>query len=504
MKTPEEIMEILEAFDLTGSYRSAAELAGCDHHTVRRYVQARGQGRSVELMRPESLIDPFLGKVEEWVERAHGRIGADVVHDKLTAMGYAGSQRTTRRAVSAAKKALRAGKRRVYRPWIPEPGLWLQFDWGYGPRIGGRRTYLWCAWLAWSRFRVVLPTWDRSLGEVVTCLDATLRRLGGVPTYALTDNEKTVTVDHVATLAVRHPQIVAASRHYGLTVHTCLPADPESKGGSEATVRLAKRDLVPTEVNLREGYASFAELRSACQAFCDEVNGRVHRETGRVPGEALLDEQTRLHPLPNEPYAVAFGQTRRVMWDSTISMSGVRYSVPHELIDERVWARVDGDEVVITHIDTRGPAEVARHPRAGKGDPQISDEHYPTRSGDPTQRAPRARRADEAEFLAIGDGAAQWLAEAAAAGTVRIRAKMAEAISLAKLYGAPAVDRALGTAAVSGRFGEADLGSILAHQRHRGHADSAAADGEPIRAGETHSLQPGTAAWAGFGKEDHQ
>ena len=36
-------MEILEAYDLTDSYRAAAELAGCDHHTVRRYVQ-RGQG----------------------------------------------------------------------------------------------------------------------------------------------------------------------------------------------------------------------------------------------------------------------------------------------------------------------------------------------------------------------------------------------------------------------------------------------------------------------------
>jgi hypothetical protein len=30
----EEIMEILEAFDLTRSLRDAAELAGCSHHTV--------------------------------------------------------------------------------------------------------------------------------------------------------------------------------------------------------------------------------------------------------------------------------------------------------------------------------------------------------------------------------------------------------------------------------------------------------------------------------------
>ena len=44
-----------------------------------------------------------------------------------------------------------------------------------GPRIGGRRTQLFCCWLAWSRFRVVIPTWDQTLGTLVACLDAALR-----------------------------------------------------------------------------------------------------------------------------------------------------------------------------------------------------------------------------------------------------------------------------------------------------------------------------------------
>lgn len=76
-------------------------------------------------------------------------------------------------------------------------------------------------------------------------LDRALRAFGGAPTYALTDNEKTVTTDHVCGIAVRNPKIVAASRHYGLSVASCVPADPESKGGSEATVRVAKADIVP-------------------------------------------------------------------------------------------------------------------------------------------------------------------------------------------------------------------------------------------------------------------
>ena len=31
-------MRILNAYDLTGSYRDAGELAGCSHHTVKHYV----------------------------------------------------------------------------------------------------------------------------------------------------------------------------------------------------------------------------------------------------------------------------------------------------------------------------------------------------------------------------------------------------------------------------------------------------------------------------------
>ncbi len=41
MKSQEEAMHILEAYDLTGSLRAAAELAGVSHHTVERYVAQR-------------------------------------------------------------------------------------------------------------------------------------------------------------------------------------------------------------------------------------------------------------------------------------------------------------------------------------------------------------------------------------------------------------------------------------------------------------------------------
>lgn len=59
---------------------------------------------------------------------------------------------------------------------------------------------------------------------------------------------------------------------------TCQPADPATKGGVEASVKLAKADLVPKDTNLRPEYGSFAELETACQAFTNEVNNREHRD----------------------------------------------------------------------------------------------------------------------------------------------------------------------------------------------------------------------------------
>lgn len=485
-------MEILEAFDLTGSLRDAAELAGCSHHTVARYVELRDAGRLPvpgEPQQRDRLIDPFGDKLEEWIERSDGKLRADVAFDKLVALGFSGSDRTVRRAVAQAKRMFRAGRRRVYRPWVPEPGMWAQWDWGEGPRVHGRRTNLFCAWLAWSRTRVVIPTWDRTVPTLIGCLDRAMRMFGGAPTYWLTDNERTVTVDHVAGIAVRHPTIVAIAHHYGVTVATCVPADPESKGGSEATVRIAKADLVPTDANLRDDYTSWAELVAACAQFTDEVNARLHRVTRRAPVEMLAEEQHRLHTLPEHAYTAAFGETRRVSFASTISYGGVLYSVPHTLVEATVWARVEGDELVVTHASKTGASEVARHRLSTPGTPRICDDHYPPRPPGALARQPRAANGDEAAFLALGAGARLWLVEAAAAGTARVKVKMRDALELAALHGAERVDCALGHAATFGRFADGDIASILA--AHTG--------GETRTASDDHSLQGGTRAWDGFG-----
>ena len=488
-------MNILEAFDLTASLRDAGELAGCSPNTVGHYVAARAAGRLVPgrpAARP-SVIDEFLPKLEELVERSRGKVRADVAHDKLVAMGFAGSERTTRRAVAALKAAHAAGHRRVFRPWVTEPGMWAQYDFGDGPRIHRVATTLFCFWLAWSRFRVVVPILDKSTPSVFAAVDAALRRVGGVPTYLLTDNEKTVTTEHVAGVPVRNAATVDFAAHYGLTVATCLPADPAVKGGSESTVRVAKADLVPTEANLLADYRTFAELEDACTLFCAEVNARPHRVTRRAPTEMLAEERARLHPLPAAVFTAALGVTRRVGHTTAmVSFDNASYSVPHRLAGQLVWVRRHGEQVVVAHVGDTGPVEVARHALTTPGSPRCDDAHFPPAPAGPAVRTPKGRTAAETEFLALGPGAALWLTEAAAAGTGRVRAKMAEAVALARLGEPARVDWALGHAGTAGRFADGDLAAILAHQ-------ASANPGASRQAGETASLAQGTAGWASFG-----
>jgi hypothetical protein len=145
VKSAGEIMEMLEAYDLTGSLRDAAELVGCSHHTVARHVAAREAGGLADrpATRPR-LIDAFLPKVEEWMERSNGQIRADVVHDKLLGMSFPGAERT-----SGGRCARCAGRSRpagcgCTGPWVTEPGMFSRgqpangrSDFGVSPLLIG-------------------------------------------------------------------------------------------------------------------------------------------------------------------------------------------------------------------------------------------------------------------------------------------------------------------------------------------------------------------------------
>jgi hypothetical protein len=195
LKTPEEVMEILEAFDATGSLRAAAELAGCDHKTVGHWVRARDAagGGLPAPVRARPRVDAFAEKIDEWVKRSRGRIRADVAHRKLVAMGYHAP------GGRGGQAALAGG------PRPPHEAMDHR---------------------AWAVDAVGLRNRARDRGT-----EHPQR-----PIHGHHDRRQRLVLerDHHPKPAPSQPRAkqrrrVAVARHYGFTIETCVPADPQSK-----------------------------------------------------------------------------------------------------------------------------------------------------------------------------------------------------------------------------------------------------------------------------------
>src|SRR3954453_16328221 len=231
-------MDIVNAYAELGTYRGAAALCGTTHKTVKRVLERRSRDQvGRRRTRPSNTVcvGPLIG---ERVRKTDGRISAKRLLPVVRAAGYGGSLRNLQRAVMSAKAAWQH-RRRVYRPWVPTPGEHLVVDWG---SEGGYEVF--CAVLAWSRYRFVRVATDQTRVSTLQMLAECFAELDGVPGVVLTDRMGCLRAGTVANVVVPHPEYVQFALQYGFQPDFCEAADPESKGVVEALVGYAQRDLV--------------------------------------------------------------------------------------------------------------------------------------------------------------------------------------------------------------------------------------------------------------------
>lgn len=447
-------MDIVNAYEETGGLRAAAALCGTTHKTVRRVLDRRAEGQRPGRRRAPApgLADEFTDLIFGRVKATDGKITAKRLLPLARAAGYAGSARTLRRAV-AAQKARWKRMRRVYRPWTPEPGQHLLIDYGTvtdGPNKGLR---IFTAILPWSRWRFVRFTRDETLETTLRLLAECFEAAGGVPAEVLADRMGCLKGGVIANVVVPTAGYVRFAAHYRFRPDFCEAKDPESKGAVEAVVRLAKSDLVvPADFG-----GDLSVANAAAQVWCEEVNSRVHTETQAVPNQRLAEERNVLRALPSLRPAMRVGVTRKVDKMATVRIGSARYSVPHTLTGRHVDVATVDDRIQIWHQGSL----VAEHRLVPPGGSSILDEHYDRPARKP-RRAVRARTTGEKAFLALGEDAEAFLRAAAAAGTARLGAHIADIAALQAAHGRDALTAALRRAVEFRRFTADDVRAILA------------------------------------------
>lgn len=450
MKSARDQMEIVNAYEAVGSYRGAAALCGTTPKTVKRVLERRQTGQVGRRPPPARARKTALvhDVIAERVRATDGRISAKRLLPVAQVAGYAGSARNLRRAVAEAKAAWRK-QRRTYRPWVPVPGEHLVIDWG---TEGTRQIF--CAVLAWSRYRFVRFAADQRQATTLQLLAECFEELDGVPAMVLADRMGCLKAGVVANVVVPHPDYVRFAAHYGFRPDFCEAADPESKGVVEALVGYAKRDLVVPALP-EGGWPDLATANQAARAWCAEVNGQVHSEIAAVPQERLSTERGVLRPLPSLRPPLRPGELRKVDRLGTIRFGSARYVVPDRLVGAQVEVLAEEGAVIVRHTGV----EVIRHAPVAPGEVAFGDLAVANRR--PT-RGVRPRTATELTFLGLGESAAAFLRAAAAAGTLRLASELAAIGELDAVWGHERLVGALERATRFRRFKAADVRAILA------------------------------------------
>jgi len=401
---------------------------------------------SGRVLRPR-LIDPYREFIDETLGR-YPRLCATRLHDMLRDRGFTGAVRTLREYVASVRPRRR---REVYLRTEPLPGEQAQVDWAYVGKLqvdGGERA-LWLFVLVLSYSRALFGEFvlDLSVHSLRRSLVRAAQALGGMTRQWLFDNPKTVVLERVGDAVRFHPLLLELCAAMRVQPRLCAVARPQHKGRVERTIRyLRDRFLAGRTIG------SVVEGNRALGRFIAEIaHARPHPVlNGRSVGEALVDEQARLLPLPDPLPNTDQVVPVHVDTQAFVRFDTNRYSVPPELADRTVT--LAANDAGLRVLD--GEAVVAAHPRSFGRRRVIEDPAH--RAALVRERRAAADAKGRDRLLAVAPDFAIILERWALSGR-SLAIQVTRAIKLLDLYGDDVFARAV--ADVAGR-GLRDVGAL--------------------------------------------
>ena len=198
---------------------------------------------------------------------------------------------------------------------------------------------LFVATLGASNYTHVEASWTQSLPDWTASHVRALEFFGGVPAQIVPDNLKSAVIK----ACLYEPEInrtyADLATHYDTAILPTRPRKPKDKAKVEAAVLLATRWIT---ARLRNNtFFSLDELNAAIGPLRDQLNAKPSRHLG-ASRQQLFEELDKpaLKPLPVEPYVYAEWKECRVGLDYHIDVGRHYYSVPYQLLKQKIWVRI--------------------------------------------------------------------------------------------------------------------------------------------------------------------
>ncbi|QFT61808.1 IS21 family transposase [Roseivivax sp. THAF30] len=221
-----------------------------------------------------------------------------------------------------------------------------------------RQAQLFVGVLGASSYTYAEAVWTQTLPDWISAHVRMLSFFGGVPEQLVSDNLRAGITKACFYEPKVHRTYADLAAHYGTAVIPARPYKPRDKAKVEVGVQFVQRWIAAALRNRR--FRSLTELNTAIRELLERVNGKVSRHLGasrRTLLEAL--DRPALRPLPAIPYEYAEWVERKVGLDYHVEIERHYYSVPHQLLKCKVWARVAARTVEVFHEGQR----VASHVR---------------------------------------------------------------------------------------------------------------------------------------------
>lgn len=226
-----------------------------------------------------------------------------------------------------------------------------------------RQVELFIAVLGASNMTYAEASWSQTLPDWIGAHGRAFAFFGAVPRLVVPDNLKSA----VVRACFHEPEINRSysdmAAHYGTAILPARPYKPKDKAKGEVAVQIAQRWILARLRN--RTFFSLEELNAAIREELGRLNARMSRHLGASRQQLfeMLDKPA-MRPLPPTPHVHADWREVSVGPDYHVRIEGHVYSVPHELIRQRLWARLTATTVEIF----RGGRRVASHRRAAPGD----------------------------------------------------------------------------------------------------------------------------------------